>query len=707
MGKSSINKKYVIEKKQGVKSRKEKIHKRIFGKMLGGIAAKLIISFMIPVCFVIVIGVVSYNTAASSIVQNYRKSSLQSIEMTSEYLRFGFDSVEATGLQYVVDNQIQNYFNGNYNEDESVIAEKNIKKLLEAKRISDNFISEIHIISKNANTMTTAPKYENDMYTAFLETEAGSKLIKKPRNSYWFGAEDYLDKTFSLDKKDYAIRYVRGFVTGKACIIIDIKASTLQEILAGLDFGTGSMVGFVTADGRELFAPNTKSKDNKEQIFSTEEFYQQSLLMQENSGSVDISFLGENYLYLYAKIGDTGAMVGSLIPEANILKQVKGIKNVTIILVLLSSLIAVFIGAKTASGMQKTIRYFIGELNKVSEGNLAVKLKINRKDEFSVLSLGINNMIESMRGLIEKVKIQSGSVTSSSEQVTKASDVFTNSTQGISESINEIQMGVTQQAEDSENCLLQMDNLSDKIQIVSRKTTEISEITAETKNSVTKGMESMGILNTKAKETTKITQQIINHIEVLEDKSKSISKIIETINNIAQQTNLLSLNASIEAARAGEYGRGFTVVAEEIRRLADQSLKSVKEIEGLIKEIQMQTKKTVIIASEADSVVEEQEVAVNNTEYSLQSLNLNVEKLIDNVSMITDSIMNIDVARAGTLLAVENISAVSQQTAAAAISVYNTTNEQLVAVQLLNGLSKELDENAQALENVVCQFVLD
>lgn len=280
-----------------------------------------------------------------------------------------------------------------------------------------------------------------------------------------------------------------------------------------------------------------------------------------------------------------------------------------------------------------------------------------------------------MRGLIEKVKVHSSSVMSSSEQVTKASEVFTNSTRGISESMNEIQMGVTQQAQDSENCLLQMDNLSEKIQIVSNKTTEISEIAAETKDSVTLGIDSMNALNTKTKETTKITEEIKNNIGVLEDKSKSISRIVETINSIAQQTNLLSLNASIEAARAGEMGRGFTVVAEEIGKLADQSVKAVKEIEGLIKEIQLQTKNAVNVANQADNIVAEQEIAVNNTEQSLKKLSINVEKLIDNVGMITENIMNIDTARAGTLSAIENISAVSQQTAAAAISVSDSTVE--------------------------------
>lgn len=343
-------------------------------------------------------------------------------------------------------------------------------------------------------------------------------------------------------------------------------------------------------------------------------------------------------------------MVCALIPEASIIKQVSSIKNVTILLVVLSCLIAIMIGVKIAAGMQHIIRYIIGELNEVSEGNLTIKLKVKRKDEFLVLAVGINNMIENMRGLIEKVKMHSSGVTDSSVQVMEASEVFSKATHGITEAINEIQQGVNQQAQDSENCLIQMDGLSKKIEVVNGKTNEISIIASDTKNSIEQGIATMQSLDEKAHSTTKITERIKRNIEILEDKSLSISKIVGTINNIAEQTNLLSLNASIEAARAGEAGNGFKVVAGEIRKLADQSVQAVKEIEGLIGEMQLQTKDAVKLANEAGSVVAEQEVAVTNTEISFKDLNHHVERLIGNVGTIMESINNIEAARADTLM---------------------------------------------------------
>lgn len=214
----------------------------------------------------------------------------------------------------------------------------------------------------------------------------------------------------------------------------------------------------------------------------------------------------------------------------------------------------------------------------------------------------------------------------------------------------------------------------------------------------------MRFLSEKAKSTSVITGQIIDNVSMLNEKSQSISKIVNTINGIAEETNLLSLNASIEAARAGERGRGFAIVADEIRKLADQSVEAVHEIEGVVKEIQIQTKEVVFIANEAESVVSDQETAVRNTEESFADINFRVEKLVNNVTMILSNVHNIKRSKINTLSAIENISAVSQQTAAASLSVTDTTNNQLVVVQSLNDLAKELDNNALNLQNVISQF---
>lgn len=671
------------------------------GNRRKGIRLKLIGAYIVPVCFVILIGVISYYKASQAIIQKYRESSRQAVDMTGEYLGFGLESEQSTAQEYIADSKVQNFFYGLQKDSNSDFQE--ISTSLSRKQISDHFIENITIMSSDVDSvMSTTGKAEKSLYQELMKTEEGKQLAKTPSARLWIGGDKDFDSKLKINTGDYAMRYLQSFNNGSAVILIDITASTLQDIVDKLDFGRNSIVGIVTADGRELY--NTQDNAPAENVFYNKDFYTAAVNSDRDTDSRDVVYQGKDYLFLYSKINDTGVMICSLIPKANVVSQVSSIKNLTTFLVILASILAILVGAAIATNIQRIIRYVINELDKISDGNLTVKLKVKRRDEFLELTEGINNMVDNMRGLINKVYRQSASVTLSSGRLGDATVVFSKETKGITEAIHEIQTGVNQQAEDSENCLKQMDELSKKIELVNGRTNEISSLAKDTKVSIEQGMESMSRLDEKAQSTTRITARIIHNIETLGTRSLSIGKIVSTINEIADQTNLLSLNASIEAARAGAAGAGFSVVAEEIRKLADQSMKAVNEIKNIIRDIQIETKEAVTIAGEADDIVKEQGEAVNNTGKSFEVMNRQVEKLIDNVSMIMESIHKIEASREGTLAAIENISAVSQQTAAASVSVSDATEHQMKTVDSLGALSKELSENAQALGEAVDKF---
>ncbi len=668
-----------------------------------GIAIRLIISFIIPVVLIIMLGVVSYQKASSAIIGSFKNSSIQAIKVTGDYIENGLDSISATALQYTENKNLSNYNAGKYQNDMKTqeAAKQDVTKSIKTKAVSDDFIENIHILSETMGIITTTGKTDQELYQKFIESDSGIKTKEKFSSVYWIGANDLIDERLSIEKSSYAVRLVQGFYNSKSCIIIDVSSKKIGEILEEVDFIKGSIVGFITNDGRELVLSGNENQSDG--IFTSEEFYKTSVQDEKDNSSVNVTWKGQDYLYLYTKM-DTGAMICSLIPKSALTKQVSEIKNITMITVIFACIIAIGIGIVISAGIQRAIYDIIKELQKVSEGDLTVKLKVKRNDEFLILSYGINDMIRKMRDLIEKVKLQSNSVTASSVQVNQSSNIFSEATKEITNSIVEIQQGVVQQAEDAESCLAEMDNLSNKIGEVNQKTNEISNIAAGAKESITHGMNSVKELSDKAKSTSDITTQIIIMIKELEEKARSISKIVRTINTIAEETNLLSLNASIESARAGEYGRGFSVVADQIRKLADQSVFSVQEIDGLIKEIQKKTEDAVCMAKEVENVVADQEDAVVNTEKSFAVMNDQVEKLVNNVDLIVDNVHKIEKTKITALAAIENISAVSQQTAAGAQSVNEVTTHQLTAVDRLNILSRELDENAKGLEVIIEQF---
>lgn len=262
------------------------------------------------------------------------------------------------------------------------------------------------------------------------------------------------------------------------------------------------------------------------------------------------------------------------------------------------------------------------------------------------------------------------------------------------------------QAKDAENCLTRMDDLSKKIGVVSENTGKIADIADVTKSTVSDGLATIDTLQDKVKATTQVTAEVISNIEDLEKASQSIANIVGAINDIADETSLLSLNASIEAARAGDAGRGFAVVAESIRKLAEQSLNSVNEIRNIVGKIQKQTVDTVEVAKQAEVIVNSQEEALKATIDVFHDIDKHVSGLAENLSQISAGIDAMEGAKKDTLAAIESISAVAEETASAVTEVNEAAGRQLEAVKKLNNESEELIDRSEDLVEAINKFTI-
>lgn len=277
----------------------------------------------------------------------------------------------------------------------------------------------------------------------------------------------------------------------------------------------------------------------------------------------------------------------------------------------------------------------------------------------------------------------------------------------ISRAISEIQQGITQQASDTEHCLRQTDQLALQVRMVHENTEAIEDITNGTKTVIKSGIGVVDQLNDATKANIKITNETIHSIEELEVESEAITSIIAVINEIAAQTNLLSLNASIEAARAGDAGRGFSVVADEIRKLSERSVKAANEISHIIEGIIVKTKNTVDTVRKAEAITNTTENRLNEVVNLFHNINVHVDDLADKMAKIVEGIDDIDEAKNLTLSSIENISAVAEQTSAASEEVDATAQQQLEAVTNLNEEIKALDQDAKELSETIKLFKLE
>ncbi len=667
---------------------------------------KLIFFFMIPVLCIAVLGVASYQKASDGIISRYETSAFQTMHMTNEYLGLSIDTVRTSYKGYLNEDELTRYFQGLYDSDTAsrTNMNKTYTKELNSNVNGDALISNIYMISDSVPSITSTQTAAEELYSIYTATPEGALPGGDRYNYYLFGNQSAADEALGTDASKYSLRLVRGFNNSKTLMIIDISRDAVIDALSSFDAGEGSYIAFITSDGTELYPDGTST--NADTVFTGTDFYQNALASEETNGMEYVTWQGETYLFLYSSLPSHNAMLCSLIPKATIISQASDIKMLTIIIVIIALFIATLLGSLMAAHINTNIYQIVTQLQKVSSGDLTSQLKVKAKDEFKLLAEGVNVMIINMKNLITNVTAASNALTDSADHVSTSAETFVETSRDIQNAISEIESGVSHLDENSEDCMTQMDTLSYKIGDVTTGTTEIGALTDSAGASIAEGISSMQNLTNSARRTSEMTANVISAIEALSEKSRSIGQIVESINHIAEETNLLSLNASIEAARAGEGGRGFAVVAEQIRKLAEQSADSAGQIQQIIDDIIHNTEEVVLIARETAETVSSQEAAMQHTSDSFHDMDTQIQSLMTSLNHITQNVENMEEAKNTTLHAVESISSVSAQTAAGSANMLRTVSAQQDAITALEAAAENLQGKAGELSELLKGFTL-
>lgn len=682
--------------------------KRFLGKLAGriktnlvGIRAKLILAFAIPVVLIGVFGVLSYWKSSDAIIKNYEKSTISTLNAVKDYIQLSMDTVSDKSLELLNSNEIADYYGAG---DDLSTSERNklfqrVKDSVILIKSSSPSISAIHLLAKEGNPYSSVVNAPKDSYEQLLGTEEGLKITGDKGKQMWISEHEFLDEKLLNRNQPYAISMVRKMSDGNGFVIMDVSKEYITTAVSRMDLGEESIIGFVTAEKKE-----TLMNTDKENVFTQLDYYTESVEGREDSGYSYEEYMGKSYLYLYSKIGDSGAYVCALMPKSTIISQAKNIRTLNMIFVISACILALVIGTLISGGIGGAITKLVKSISHAAGGDLTSSFDTKRKDEFLILSKSLSDMMGGMRDLIGEVAKVGLNFSDSAGQVSDTSENILESTREISTAIEEIEKGTMQQAEDTEKSLGQMTDLSEKISRVYGSANKIEQIANDTKNIIGDGIVIIDELNNKSKATNDITQVVIKEIEALEVQSKSIAGFVSTINEIAEQTNLLSLNASIEAARAGNAGLGFAVVADEIRKLADQTMKASGQIQRIVADIQTKTKGTADSARRAENIVKTQTEALGKTVSVFESINNHVGNLVSNLNLISEGVKGIEGAKEDTLDAIRSISAVSQQTATSSEEVSATANNQISLASHLSSSAAKLAEDAKKLEVTIRRF---
>ena len=249
-----------------------------------------------------------------------------------------------------------------------------------------------------------------------------------------------------------------------------------------------------------------------------------------------------------------------------------------------------------------------------------------------------------------------------------------------------------------------MHEFADRINNIHSETAQMSGTITAATEVIHKGQVIISELSEKSRTTAEITDVLVENVNGVREHSSEIEGIIDTINNIADQTNLLSLNASIEAARAGENGRGFAVVAEEIRKLAEQSARAAGEVQQRLNTMAVMTGKTTQSAEETKNIVAAQGVALAETITVFGVIEEKVSELVSGLQVIVDGMSQINTDKEVLHTSVMNISMAAETAAASIEEITASLEEQMGGISTLAENTTVMKKETSVLEESLDQF---
>ncbi|MFZ5968203.1 MAG: methyl-accepting chemotaxis protein [Bacillota bacterium] len=373
---------------------------------------------------------------------------------------------------------------------------------------------------------------------------------------------------------------------------------------------------------------------------------------------------------------------------------------ISVIFILLGLLVSMFF----ANVFTKPLSDMIGVVNKIKDGDLRERIKVNSTNEVGILQQAFNEMADSLAVLIQDVNGAAKQIYQSTKDLESNAQLTSEAAAEIAVTIDEVAYGTEKQIKSVETSTFAVNQMIEGVKSVSENAIEILESSNYASELASKGAEDIEDIVSSMRSIDETVGESAGLIKELSVHTYQISDIVQLIKQISDQTNLLALNAAIEAARAGEHGRGFAVVAEEVRKLADQSAQASTKIVELIKKIQQETDRVVKTMESSLEGVKNGTNVINGTTKSFHSIIEETQKVTQKVEGFAAAIEELTAGMDLVEQSIIEVNQVSQATAASTQVVFASTEEQDHAIRCITDSISGLSKMTENLELVIQRF---
>ncbi|CAM3368809.1 methyl-accepting chemotaxis protein [Marinicrinis lubricantis] len=667
------------------------------------VGMKLFLFFFIStVVIVSFVGWSAYSSSKNIITDEVSVFSHQNVIQVREKLDMIYENLDAQSIQFTTDDNLSSMISSTLQASNGAsydyfVAKNNLSERLSKIEFGDDRIESISLFDNSGNMIANTEGIgeienasERDWFVQAVE--AGGRGYWVPTDPQGLLKQDG-NPTFGIS------RQVKNYTTGSALgvVLIEIKMNAISEYLEPLDMGEGGMKYVLDNDLNLIYSTDGEGYAEKTSLEIAGEGKLSDSVVSEDAS-------GNEVLLLYDQSPINNWVVAATVKISELTKSTSGIANVTIGMIIFSAVIAIVISFVMVRFIAQPLIELRNLMNEGAKGNLTVRVNTKRKDEIGELSRGFNQMMEQITLLVKQTNASATEVLQTAEHLSEVSKNTAISSKEISLATEQIAEGASTLAVEAEKGNEITAGITEQMNKVVDSNEEMGVAAQDVQKASEQGIVQMGQLIEKTNQTEEMTRSMVSKVEQLQESTASIRKVLDLLQNMTKQINILSLNATIEAARAGAAGKGFMVVADEIRKMADQSRQNIDMVGEITEKIQQEMQETVETLADAYPLYKEQMTAVKEASSIFDNVQEQMQQFVQRLDDTTQNIESLSRSQAVLSEAMSSVSAVSEESSATSEEVASLAGQQQHASEGLVDLADRLEKLSKELQQSLNQF---